>query len=308
MTVPKREHVNRGLLLFGATAAALLTAAGIWLTFSVLRPTPPRSVTMAIGPEGSFSAELGKRYRDTFARSRIDLKLVPTAGAVDSLARLQDPSSEVSIAILPGGISNPKESPRLVSLGTLYYDPLWLFYQGKVLDKHEQLRGLRISIGPEGSASRAMSLQFFARVGIINRETATLLPLTPQDSAAKLLSGDIDAAVLMDAWQTPVVQQLLKAKGVTLISIRRADAFVALYPYLNKLVLPAGVADLAENRPPTDVLLIAPKASLVVRENLHPAIQYLLLDAASQIHSSADVFHHGGEFPAPEMVDLPLST
>ena len=81
-----------------------------------------------------------------------------------------------------------------------------------------------------------------------------------------------------------------------------------MYPFLNKLILPAGVADLAENRPPTDVLLIAPKASLVVRDDLHPAIQYLLLDAASQIHSGPGVFHKEGQFPAPESIDLPLST
>ena len=87
-------------------------------------------------------------------------------------------------------------------------------------------------------------------------------------------------AVLMGAWESPAVQRLLTAAEINLVSIRRADAFVALYPYLNRLVLPAGVADMAANRPRTDVVLLAPKASLVVRGDLHPAIQYLLLDAA----------------------------
>jgi len=81
-----------------------------------------------------------------------------------------------------------------------------------------------------------------------------------------------------------------------------------LYPYLSKLVLPAGVADLAENRPPADVLLLAPKASLVVRRSLHPAIQYLLLEAAEEMHSAPSVFNKAGEFPAPQTVELPLST
>jgi TRAP-type uncharacterized transport system substrate-binding protein len=307
MNILKREHVDRHLTVIGAIIIAVLTAVGIWLTFSLLRPTPPRSVTMAIDPEESFSAELGKRYRELLARDGIELKLVPTAGAVESLADLRDAKSDISIAILPGGITNQQESVGLVSLGTLYYEPLWLFYRGQVVEKHEQLRNLRISIGPEGSASRALSLLFLARVGIIDQKLGTLLALTPQESAAKLVSGDIDAAVLMGAWETPAVQQLLTAREIALISVRRADAFVALYPYLNKLVLPAGVADLAENRPPTDVLLIAPKASLIVRSDLHPAIQYLLLDAASQIHSGPGVFHTAGEFPAPESIDVPLS-
>jgi TRAP-type uncharacterized transport system substrate-binding protein len=307
MHILKREHINRRLLVIAAIIMAALTAVGIWLTFALLRPTPPRSVAMAVDPEGSFNAELGKRYHDFLAQDGIDLKLVPTAGAVDSMARLRDPKSGISIAIIPGGISNQQESPGLVSLGTLFYEPLWLFYRGQVLEKQEQLRGLRISIGSEGSASRALSLEFLARVGVINQKTATLLPFTPQDSAAKLLNGDIDVAVLMDAWETPAVQQLLTAKEINLGSFRRADAFVALYPYLNKLVLPAGVADMAENRPPTDVPLIAPKASLVVRSDLHPAIQFVLLDAASQIHSGPGVFRTAGQFPAPESIDLPLS-
>jgi TRAP-type uncharacterized transport system substrate-binding protein len=308
MKILKRELVSRRLLVIAAIIMmAALTAVGIWLTFSLLRPTPPRSVAMAIDPEGSFSAEVGKRYHELLARDGIDLRLVPTAGAVESMARLRDPKSGISIAIIPGGISNQQESPGLVSLGTLFYEPLWVFYRGHALEKHEELRGLRISIGPEGSASHALSLKFFARVGVIDQKTATLLPLTPQESAAKLLKGDIDVAVLMDAWETPAVQQLLTAKEINLLSIRRADTFVALYGHLNKLVLPAGVADMAGNRPPTDVQLIAPKASLVVRSDLHPAIQYLLLEAASEIHSEPGVFRTAGQFPAPESIDLPLS-
>ena len=308
MNILMREHVNRRLLVIVAIITAALLAIGIWLTFSLLRPTPPRSVAMAIDPEGSFSAELGKRYRELLARDGIDLRLVPTAGAVESMARLRDPKSGVSISIIPGGISNQQESLRLVSLGTLFYEPLWVFSRGELLTEHEQLRSLRISIGPEGSASRALSLEFLARVGIIDQKSATLLPQTPQESAAKLLNGDIDAAILLDAWETPVVQRLLTAKEINLTNIRRADAFVALYPYLNKLVLPAGVANMAENRPPTDVLLLASKASLVVRDDLHPSIQYLLLKAASQIHSDPGLFRTAGQFPAPESIELPLST
>ncbi len=302
------DRINRRLIVILAAIVVALTALGMWLAFSVLRPTPPRSVAMAIGPEGSFDAEVGKRYRELFARNGIDLRLVPSGGAVESIARLRDPKSAISIAIIPGGITNREESPRLVSLGTLFYEPLWLFSHDQHLETHEQFRNLRISIGPEGSASHKLALEFLARVGVIDQKSATLLSLTPQDSSAKLLNGDIDAAVFMGAWETPAVRQLLVAKDINLVPIRRADAFVDLYPFLNKLVLPAGVANMAENRPPTDVLLIAPKASLIVRDDLHPAIQYLLLEAGSQIHSGPGVFHKEGQFPAPESIDLPLST
>lgn len=303
-----RKLLHRTSVWIALLCTAMLTGLGIWLAFSLLQPTPPRSVTMATDPDDSFNAGAAKRYQEILARSGIELRLVPTAGAIESLARLNDPKSGISIAIVPAGTTTRQDSPGLVSLGTLFYEPLWLFSRGQFVEKHEQLRGLRISIGPEGSASRALSTEFLARVGILDQKSATLLSLAPHESAAKLLSGEIDAAVLVDAWGTPAVHKLLTAQGVNLVGIRRADAFVALYPYLNKLVLPAGVANMAENQPPTDVVLVAPKASLVVRNDLHPAIQYLLLDAASQIHSGPGVFRTAGQFPAPESMDLPLSS
>ena len=134
-----------------------------------------------------------------------------------------------------------------------------------------------------------------------------MLALAPQAAGEKLLAGEIDVAFMMTAWESPVVQQLLADERIGLSSFPRADAFVALYPFLNKVVVPRGVRDLAKDRPPTDVILIAPKASLVVRKDLHPAIQYLLLNAAMQIHSGPSIFQHANQFPAAEAVDIPLS-
>ena len=307
MTILSRAPARSRSLVIAVVALMALTALAVWLAFSILRPTPPRSVSMAVGPEGSFNAELAKRYRDILGRNGIDLKLISTLGAVESVARLQDSRTGVSIAILPGGITNRQESPQLVSLGTLYYEPLWLFSRGDLLEKRGSPQGLRIAIGPEGSGARKLSIEFLARVGIIDQKSATLLALTPQESKEKLIQGDIDAVVLLDAWESPVVQDFLAIKkDVKLTSARRADAFVDLYPFLNKLVLPAGVADLIDNRPPNDVLLLAPKASLVVRSDLHPAIQYLLLEAATEIHAEPGMFRSAGQFPAAESVGVPL--
>jgi TRAP-type uncharacterized transport system substrate-binding protein len=294
--------------VWAATALIALTAGLIWLTFILFRPTPPRSVTMAIDPEGSFNAKAAKRYRELLARDGIDLKLVPSAGAVESLARLQDPKSGVSIAIIPSGITDEQKSPELVSLGTLFYEPLWAFSHGQAIRGYQNLSGLRISIGPEGSGAHALSTEFLAKVGIINRESATLLSMSEDETAAKLQSGEIDLAILLEAWETPLVHQLLTAKDISIGSVPRADAFVAIYPFLHKLALPMGVADMKENRPPNDVVLLATKASLVVRQGLHPAIQYRLLEAATQVHSGGGLFHLAGQFPAAETIDLPLST
>jgi TRAP-type uncharacterized transport system substrate-binding protein len=305
---PSRKNLTRRYLLVSSIAVVVLTAALIWLIFTVFSPTPPRSVSMAVDPEGSFSAEVAKRYRELLARDGIKLNLVPSKGALESVAWLQNSKSGVSIAIIPSGITNEQKSPELLSLGTLFYEPLWGFSRGKALRGYESLGGLRISIGPEDSASHALGDEFLTRVGIIDKKSATLLSLSARESAAQLESGQIDAVALLDAWETPIVHELMVAKDVSLDSVPRADAFVALYPFLHRLTLPAGVADMKENRPPNDVVLLATKASLVVRRDLHPAIQYRLLEAASQVHSGAGLFHAAGQFPAAETIDLPLST
>ena len=195
---------------------------------------------MAVDPEGSYGAEVAKRYKELLAQDGIELKLLPSAGAVDSLARLQSPESTVSIAIIPSGVTNEQQSPDLVSLGTLYYEPIWGFSRGRVIQRYEDLAGLRVSIGPEGSGTHALSDLFLARVGIIDQKSTKLFLLSAKESAAKLLSGEIDAAILLDAWEAREVHELLTAKDVNPMSISRAEAFVALYPFLSKLDLPAG--------------------------------------------------------------------
>jgi TRAP-type uncharacterized transport system substrate-binding protein len=293
---------------WASIAILALTATATWLTFALLRPTPPHSVTMAVDPEGSYSAEVAKRYKEQLARDGIELRLVASAGAVDSLARLQDPKSAVSIAIIPSGVTDEEKSPALVSLGTLYYEPIWGFSRGRVIRRYEDLAGLRVSIGAEGSGTHVLADEFLARVGIIDRKSTKLFSLSTKESTAKLLSGEIDAVVLVDAWEARVVHELLTAKDVNVMSVSRADAFIALYPFLSRLDLPAGVADMKDNRPPSDVTLLATKANLVVRNDLHPAIQYRLLEAASRVHSRPGLFHLSSQFPAAEAIDLPLST
>lgn len=143
---------------------AALVVVGIWVVIIVLRPLPPRTLTMATGTEGGAYAEVGRRYRDILAQHGITLFLVPTAGAVENLARLRDPRSGVDVALLQGGITSEQESPGLESLGTVFYEPLCFFQRGSVGNKGlEALRGRKVSVGPEGSGTRILVLELLAR-------------------------------------------------------------------------------------------------------------------------------------------------
>jgi TRAP transporter TAXI family solute receptor len=299
-----RTHRLRFILAVLAAAALIV---GVWVAITALSPMPPRTVTMATGPEGGAYYEVGKRYRELLAQQGIELRLLPTAGSVENLAQLRDPRSNVQIGFLQSGMTSRKQSPGLESLGTVFYEPLWFFYRTEYRAKGIQgLRGKKISVGAEGSGTRLIALKLLELNGI-DKSFAQLLSLTPQQAGDKLLRSEIDAAFMLTSWDSPVVQRLIADKNIELASFPRTDAYIALYPFLNKLMVPEGVGDLAKNRPPTDVLLFAPKASLVVRKDLHPAIQYLLLDAAEKIHSGPGIFQKAGQFPAAESIDLPLS-
>jgi TRAP transporter TAXI family solute receptor len=307
MTLKDYFRTHRLHLTIAVLAVAVLIVAVLWYVIAALRPIPPRTVTMATGPEGGAYYDVGKLYRELLAHQGIELQLLPTAGSVENLARLRDPQSNVQVSFLQSGTTRVKESPGLESLGTVFYEPLWFFYRTEYRAKGIQgLRGKKISIGPEGSGTRLIALKLLALNGI-DQSFAQLLSLMPQQAGEKLLRNEIDAAFMLTSWDSPVVQQLIASKNVELASFPRTDAYIALYPFLNKLTVPAGVGDLAKNRPPTDVILFAPKASLVVRQDLHPAIQYLLLDAAEKIHSGPGIFQKAGQFPAAESIDLPLS-
>ncbi len=272
-----------------------------------LGPLPPKVVVMSTGTPGGTYDAFAQRYKAILARSGVVLRLVPSAGGVENLARLNDPRSGVTVAFAQSGLTSEAQSPDLESLGTLFYEPFWLFYRGADPGARlEGLRGKKVSIGPEGSGTRALGVQFLAFDGI-DQKAAQLLPLSAAQSGDALLGREIDAAVLVACADTPVVRRLLASSDVDVWEVHRADALVALHPFLTKLVLPEGLGNMEANRPPTDLTLVAPKASLIVRRELHPAIQYLLLDAASEIHAVPGIFQKPGQFPAPEEEDLPLS-
>lgn len=279
----------------------------LWVLFAALRPLPGRDVSIATGTAGSAYADIAEHYREILARDGVRLHLVPTNGAVENLERLRDARTGVDAGFVLGGTTSERESPDLVSLGTVFYEPLWVFSRYATL--FELLRerpNARISIGPLGSASRPLVLKVLA----LNRIDTTTLQLSgfgQDEGVRRLIAGEIDAVAMLSAWDSPAVQQLLLAPGIDLMGFERADAYVALYPTFSKLVLPRGVADLGANRPPADVPLIASKASLVVRRDLHPALQYLLIQAAIEVHGRPGIFQRADEFPAPQAIDLPLS-
>jgi len=296
--------MSRRRWLYGAFALLLLVAVviGVRMAFP-----PVQVLVMTTGTPGSAYDVFAQQYKEILAREGLELRLEPSAGAVENLARLRDPSSGMSVGFSQGGLTDARQSPELVSLGTMFYEPLWFFCRGDGCGQGvRNLRGKKISIGPEGSGTRALVERLLALNGF-DDGAVEKLSFSAAESAEPLLRGEIDAAAMVASWSTPGVRKLLASTDIELIDFPRTDAYVALYPYLTKLTVPAGVGNMAENRPPSDVRLLALKASLIVRTDMDTSLQYVLLDAAMRIHSGADIFQKASQFPAPEAGDLPVS-
>lgn len=296
------------LLLAAAIVLLVVLAVGAFGVAAVLYPMVPRDLVVATGSEGGGYTEIGERYRQIAARQGVRLTVLGTSGSLENLAMLKSAGSGVGVAFAQNGLTDPQQSPQLVSLGTVINLPLWIFYRGPQAshDRLAHLRGMRVSIGPTGSGSQHLALQLLASNAIDDGNTK-LLALSPGEAADRLVAGDIDAAITLATPDAPAVRRLLGAPDVRLMSLSRADGYVALYPFLSKVVLPAGFADMAHDNPAADVTMIAVKVSLIVRRDLPSALQYLLLEAATQVHSRPGVFQKAGEFPAAEGTDLPLS-
>jgi TRAP-type uncharacterized transport system substrate-binding protein len=301
------EGVPARVLAPYVLAGAALLALAAWAVVHFAEPAPPKLVVMSTGPlDGAYHA-FALRYQAHLAQYGIRLELRPSAGSVENVERLKARKDGVSLALVQGGIVNAENAPGLVTLGSMFYEPNWIFYRsGKDMDLGNELRGKRIAIGPQGSGTREVALKVMRDTGVA--EPPTVLSELGGMAAAKALEGgEIDAVFYIAAPDSPGVQRLLGARGVRLLGARRAEAFARRMPHLHRLRLPEGAADLARNIPPKDLDMLAVAANLVAVEDIHPVIVDLLLEAAKKVHGGGGLFQRVGEFPAPVDLDLPLS-
>lgn len=287
--------------------AALIIGAAFLIAYRFVRPAPPSSFVISTGNEAGAYYMFGQRYRELLAKERIRVEVRSSAGSIDNLKRLADPESGVEVALVQGGVASPEQAAGLVSLAALYYEPLWIFYRDdNPLTLLAQLSGKRIAAGPEGSGTRVL-VTHVLEAGNALKPGVPLSPLTGKAAAEALVAGRLDAALFVAAPDAPVVQQLLKTPGIRLMSLSHAEALARKFHYLSAVTLPRGMIDLGADIPSANVRMVAATTHLVAREDFHPALVSVLLQAASKIHGGAGVFRRAGEFPSIREGDFPVS-
>ena len=307
-------------LLVTAGPFALMVLVLLALAYWVLDPTPPKKVVLATGPEQGAYAEFGKRYAALLKTQGILVELQPTQGTSENLALLRDESSKVDLAFVQGGAdlargADDVANAGLVSLGSLFFEPVWLFYRedsanrilkSPALSALAQLPGWRLNTGELGSGVPNLMNRLIEANGM-DPKALTLLQQAQTPAVVSLLGGDIDALVFASAPESLMVQMLLQTPGIKLFDFAQAEAYSRRFPFMSPATLPRGVVDLARDLPPADVHLVAPTATMVAKEGTHPALIQLFVQAAHSIHGEPGWFQRKGEFPSAAHTELPLA-
>ncbi len=302
-------------LLLSAGPLAFLAVGLVALAYWWLQPNPPRRVTLATGPAQSAYAEFGQRYRKALAADGIDVLLLESEGSSANLQLLRE--GRADLAFVQGGTGElrPEDAGNLESLGSLFVEPIWLFYRDDTarrvsangrLASLAQLRGLRVNVGTPGSGvPTLMDTLLEANRVDPARVHRTQLGQTP--ATVDFLAGRLDALVFASAPESLMVQMLLQTPGVRLMDFPQNEAYARRFPFLTPVTLPRGVVDLAGNVPSSDVRLVASTTSLLAREGTHPALLQLFAQSAQTLHGGAGWFNRAREFPNTRHSEVPIA-
>jgi TRAP transporter TAXI family solute receptor len=302
-------------MLLSAGPFALLTIALLALTYWWLDPNPPKRVILATGPAQSAYEEFGKRYKESLARYGIEVELLATEGSSDNLEKLRN--GQADLGFVQGGTADIgyDEEDTLTSLGSLFVEPLWLFYRedaARRLRKDPtvrslaELQGWRVNVGTPGSGVPRL-FNTLLDVNRIEPGQLQLSRLEQTPATVAFLDGELDAVVFASAPESLMVQMLLQTPGVKLLDFAQSEAYSRRFGYLTPVTMPQGVVDLAKNIPARNVRLVASTTSLLAHSNTHPAILQLFAQTATQLHGGASWFSRAREYPSLEHSEVPIS-
>jgi TRAP transporter TAXI family solute receptor len=277
-----------------------------WALVTALKPALQRTIVITTGADNGIYRGFAERYAPILKRAGITLDIRSSSGSVENYQRLTNPDSEYEVGFIQSGTTSPKETDNLQTIAAVSYEPIWVFYRGDtVVNQLAQLRGKRIAIGVPGSGLLNVSLVLLG-YSDVTRENSTLLEMDALNAYHRLESGELDAAFFIGRPDAALQKTLLNS-DLKLMSFAQAEALVQKFPSLSKIIFPRASTSIVNDLPRTDVTLLAATALLVSKDTLHPALVYLLLDAAKTVHGGEDYFTPLGTFPNLLTEEFPIS-
>ncbi|MCH6257423.1 TAXI family TRAP transporter solute-binding subunit [Puniceicoccaceae bacterium K14] len=287
----------------------VVTLAVFVAFYLMVDPAPPREITIATGSENGRYYELGKRIARKLSEEGVTLHIKQTRGAVDNMTLLNSEDSEVAIAFVQSGMKEiyGREEDTLRSLGSLYYEPIWLFYRKDLeLDILPDLEGLKVAVGAKGSGTNAVS-GFLLRENGLSRSSIEALQLEEEEAIEQLVANDIDAAFFMVPVVSDAIDKLIHEESLSFMDMRRYESYEARYPFLTSVKVSEGLLDLKENIPNKSQQALASSATLLVNDRFHPSLTPVVMEALTSVLKDGSLLEKHGEFPSPQFVDYPLT-
>lgn len=299
------QRLQRPLIVL--LAWVLIALALIYVVYRWVDPLPPRRLTIAVGGAGSVYDDFAKQYARILARNGVTLNIRTTAGALENLDLLRNPASGVQAALSTFGFNQPSDTDSLDSLGGIFDGPIFIFYRGpEPITELSQFRGKRIAIGLPRTAVRALMTEVLRATGA-SASSNQIVDLDNTQAVDALIAGNIDAAIFTSELESELLRRAFGDADLRLMNVTQAEAIAKTVPGLQHVILWRGLVSLSKDIPSSDANLLAVRNRVLVRKDLHPALQYLLLEAMREVHSPQGPFSRIGEFPAKQPNDLPLS-
>ncbi|NUP13278.1 MAG: TAXI family TRAP transporter solute-binding subunit [Polyangiaceae bacterium] len=288
---------------------AIIVGVVVWLS----DPPPPRHVRIATGDEhGAYFEYGGLIARDLQRRGVRSVDVQPTKGSVENLGLLADKRADV--AFVHGGSAraalSEKHQEELRSIASIYSEPIWLFHRAdekvrRLSDYRPSEDGKRrtIGIGLEGSGTRVDAIEIL-RIAGITEDNTNLVALDPTSAAAALERGELDATFESGSPTSPIIQSLLRMPGVKLLGFSDHRAYTKRLPHLTAVEVDRALLSVEDDLPKEPLVLLATRATLVVRKDTHPRIVELLLMTAKERFGPGNLLDPPDTFPSSTGLEL----
>ena len=222
--------MKKFLRFYGAPIAIILL--GLIVAFMFMSPAPPKRVVLAGGAKGGAYAAAAESLAVSLRAVGVEAEVLETAGSVDNLSRVK--KREADVGIVQTGLAEGLGQEGVSSLGAMYYEPLWVFHRKTArVDELQDLKGLKLAIGPDGSGVRVLASLLLEESGV-KAQDFMAMPLAGQAAAAALKAGEVDAAMVVSGPTTAWIADLLRDPSITLMSMKEAHAMGRRHPYLDE--------------------------------------------------------------------------
>ena len=304
---PQRTRFTKFLCFIVGVPGVLIITLGIVLYTFLSYPN--KTIVIAAGPVEGFFYSTAEAYRVYLESKGFKVKIRSEQNTLSLIDLVNDQHSNVDLGFIAQDV-DALNYPNTRALGVIIYEPVFVFYRRDAGAIHSlsDLKGKRIAVSPPGSGTRQMAENLLAIYGL-DGQNSQFLPYNLKATAQSLMDGEVDAGVLLQPLDQPLIKELANSPGVALLDLKYGEALaqqLAARRVMKVMNIPRGYFDPRSGIPEKDLQVPAESVTVVVKKGMDPGILHHLLLAMKQVHGGAAAAATGESFPAVKGTQIPL--